>query len=417
MGTRVANESRSKTPALFDETRMLRYPLLVVAIFLLSAIVLVTTSHDMIDLRGKPLGYDFITFWGASDLTLQGKAEAAFDAAQSLEAQQTAVPQTDVAFYWHYPPTFQLIATPLALLPYALSYLVFVSLGMAAYLAALRPLLDQPRPLLLLAAFPATLLCVYHGQNALLSAALFGAAAYFSDRGARGALVAGACIGLLAYKPQLGLLAPFALAAAGQWRIFAAAAATTVVFAGLATLAFGPALWLAFLDNLPFVRTLVESGALPWAKMPSAFIFMRYVGAPEILAYAVQAAAAFTALGVVVYVWRRCGMTPLSWAVLVAATLMVPHYIFDYELALLAVPLAIVMSDMAKRGATRTEKIVLLITIAIAGATAPIASAIHIQIGFPVLVGALWLSTRRALLNAGPAAHAFPTWRKRQRPA
>src|SRR5690242_6919700 len=126
MGTSVAQPSDSQTPAVFDATRMRRYPMLIIAIYVVAAIVLVATSHDMIDPLGKPLGYDFITFWGASDLTLHGKPQAAFDAAQSLAAQQKAIAETYVEFYWHYPPTFQLVAAPLALLPYALSYLIFI---------------------------------------------------------------------------------------------------------------------------------------------------------------------------------------------------------------------------------------------------------------------------------------------------
>ncbi len=37
-------------------------------------------------------------------------------------------------------------------------------------------------------------------------------------------VLAGILFGLLAYKPQFGLLIPFVLAASGRWRTFAAAA-------------------------------------------------------------------------------------------------------------------------------------------------------------------------------------------------
>jgi len=405
------------TPAVFDATRMRRYSILIIAIFLLSAVVLVASSHDMIDPQGKPLGYDFITFWGASDLTLHGKPEAAFDAAQTLAAQKKAIGDTTVSFFWHYPPTFQLLVTPLALAPYIVFYLLFISLGFAAYLFALRPLLNQPHPLLLLAAFPPTLLCLYHGQNSVYSAALLGCAVWLSEKSGRRALLAGACVGLLAYKPQLGILAPLAFAAAGQWRLFATAAITAIAFAGLATLVFGVGLWSTFLGNFPFVQTLIEDQVLPWRKMPSIWVFARGFGLPTTAAYVLQAISALAAAGVTIYVWRRCGMTRLSWAVLVSATLLVPHYVFDYELTLLAIPCAILASDMAERGASRREKGVLLAIFAIAGATAPITGLIQVQIGFPLLAATLWLTTRRALLGAKPLAPILPIWRRRERPA
>jgi hypothetical protein len=410
--------SADSAPApLFDAKRMFRYPLMVLVIFAFSAAALVATSRDMVDFRGKPLGYDFITFWGASKLTLEGQPEAAFDPAATLAAQASAVAGSEVDFFWHYPPTFQLMAAPLSLAPYPIAYLLFVLAGFAAYLLMLRPLVRQPHPRLLLAAFPAALICVYHGQNSLFSAALLGGAVWLADRGARGQLLAGLCIGLLAYKPQLGILVPFALAAAGQWRMFAAAAVASLAFAGAATLAFGPDLWRTFLDNLPFVQTLVESGALPWDKIPSAWVFMRMVGAPESIAYAVHIASALGAAGLTIYIWRRCGMTRLSWSVLIVATLMIPHYVFDYEFTLLAVPVAILMSDMAARGSSRTEKLTLLVVIALSGATAPITSTIGIQAGYPLLLCMLWLTTTRALKAAGADLKPLLPFGKRAIPA
>jgi len=78
------------------------------------------------------------------------------------------------------------------------------------------------------------------------------------------------------------------------------------------------------------------------------------------------------------------------------------------------VPLTIVVSDMAQRGSTRAEKVILLATIAIVGVTAPITSLIHSQIGFPLLVATLWLTTRRALLQANPGREVFPFRRRRE---
>ena len=58
-------------------------------------------------------------------------------------------------------------------------------------------------------------------------------------------------IGMLGYKSQIGLLVPIALAAAGLWRIFGAACLTMIGLSLTATLAFGPAVWPAWISILP----------------------------------------------------------------------------------------------------------------------------------------------------------------------
>lgn len=399
---------------LFDAARMRHYPIIILILVAMGIVGLIATSRDMLDFRGKPLGYDFITFWGASSLTLEGRPEAAFDPVETVAAQAKAVAGSEVDFFWHYPPPYQFVTAPLALMPYPVAFIAFALAGFAAYLFALRPLLNQPHPGLLLAAFPATIICLYHGQNSMFSVALLAGAIILGSRGPREQILAGVCIGLLAYKPQLGILIPFALAIAGQWRIFAAAAATALCFMAVSTLALGAALWSVFFSNLHFVNELVETGSLPWAKMPSMWVTLRTFGVPEAAAYAIHGAFALSSAGLAMWVWLRCGMTRLSWAVLIAATLTISHYLFDYELTLLAAPIAILMSDMAERGATRNEKLILLACIVLSGVTGPLGEA-GVPTGTPLLIAMLWLTTTRALTEAKPdrVRRRFP-WKQRR---
>ena len=52
-------------------------------------------------------------------------------------------------------------------------------------------------------------------------------------------VLGGMLLGMLTYKPQLGLLVPIALIAAAQWRCIAAACATAVILALIATAVLG----------------------------------------------------------------------------------------------------------------------------------------------------------------------------------
>ena len=68
------------------------------------------------------------------------------------------------------------------------------------------------------------LVCLGHGQTGFLTAALLTGGVLCLER--REAL-AGILFGLLAYKPQFGLLIPLVLVAGGYWRAIAAAGATS----------------------------------------------------------------------------------------------------------------------------------------------------------------------------------------------
>jgi hypothetical protein len=209
--------------------------------------------------------------------------------------------------------------------------------------------------------------------------------------------LAGLALGFLAYKPQLGLLIPVALIASRDWRVFFSTGATALGLAALATLILGPELWVVFLKNAPLLREVMEEGMLPWHKMPSAFIFFRYLGVPAFFSYVLQALTAFAAAACVAVVWRRLGASRLAWAVLVSATLLVPPYTFDYELAITGIVLVILASDMAERGATRLEKAALVGLYVVPLLVAPFAEHTHLQIGFPALLVLLFLSMKRAM--------------------
>src|SRR5262245_19976301 len=198
-------------------------------------------------------------------------------------------------YSWFYPPFFLFITGALALLPYGAALVSWQLVTLAFYLVSIHaivspslrrreegpegaPALGATSPTLFLAAlaFPAVLVNLGHGQNGFLTAALLGGAlAVLNQR----PLAAGLLFGLLAYKPQFGLMIPLALAAGGYWRSFAAAAATVALLAVAATAAFGFDAWRAFFDSTRFMRTVaLEQGDLGWYKMQSIFAWARMWG-------------------------------------------------------------------------------------------------------------------------------------------
>lgn len=396
---------------LVDGDRLHRYARLTVACYALVLLALLLGSSNNIGPDGRPLGADFITFWSAGRLTLAGNAADAFDAAQIFAMQRAAAPDYAHIFLWHYPPTFQLVATGLGTLPYLVAYYGFVAASLALFVLAMKPLVPSRYGWLVLLALPGTLICVLHGQNSLVSAALLATAVMCIDRRP---VLAGICIGLLAYKPQLGMLFPLVLALTGRWRVVAAAALTAIAFAGLSVLAFGADLWALFFRNLEVVRTVVENGELPWSKMPSAFVFLRKLGVPQEAAYACQTLLALAVAAMTALVWRRCGPTLMAGASLIVGTLLLTPYTFDYELAILAVPLAIVARHLARHGASTGEK-VLLLALALSPLTmGSLVDATSLQLGFLALLATFaWcvhfaLTSRVALHADVPALRHTP---------
>lgn len=385
---------------LVDAARLRGYSRLVATGYLMAIAGLWLASSGNLAPNGKPLGADFVTFWSAGRLALEGNAIGAFDAVTILARQNEAAPGLQHVFLWHYPPTFTLIAALLALLPYLLSYYLFAAASALLFVIALRPLVPWREAGVLLLALPGTFVCLMHGQNSLVSAALIATALISIDRRP---VLAGVCIGLLAYKPQLGLLFPLVLAITGRWRVFAVAAATVTAYAGLSVAVLGLDLWTAFLHNVAVVREVVEAAQLPWCKMPSAFVLLRLLGVPQEMAYAVQTLVALGATALTCLVWWRCGPSLLAGATLVAGTLLLTPYTFDYEMALLAVPLAIIARHLVRHGAGLMERVLLLVLALSPLAIGSLVEWTGVQLGFLALVAVLAWSARLALLPRGSA--------------
>jgi hypothetical protein len=177
-----------------------------------------------------------------------------------------------------------------------------------------------------------------HGQNGFLSAGLFGAALLALP--AR-PILSGALFGLLAYKPQLALVMPFALLAGGQWRSVLAAGITVMALVGLTALIFGADLWLAFAASTETARKLLlEQGDVGYEKLQSVFAAVRMWGGGVPLAYALQGTVSAAVVGGTAWAWRFACDRDLKAALLIVATLLASPHVLDYDLVILAPALA-----------------------------------------------------------------------------
>jgi hypothetical protein len=374
------------------------YSWMIVTIFAVVFIVWIGVSlPNLVDPRGKPVGYDFMAFWSAARLALAGRPEAVFDGPTIAAVQHAAVPfLPNIWFPWHYPPIFLLVVVPLGLLPYPAALAVFVLATVGLWAALVRRILPDRRAWIVAAAAPAGLITLVDGQNALLTAGLAGFALLWLDRRP---VVAGIMIGLLAVKPHLAVLFPLALLAEGRWRSIAAAAATVLALGAASLAAFGWASWVAFLDHVPLTLAMGEEGAVPWGTMPSAHVFALSLGAPAIVAEVLQGVVALFAAACVWRVWRSRGVPfEAKAATLVAGSLLVSPYLFYYDLTWAALAVAWLAQLGLKGGFARGEREVLLLAWLAPGLMPPVHLLTAVQIGFPAVLLLLAAAVRRALM-------------------
>lgn len=377
-----------------DRSRLLGYAAILAAFELALLAFWIFGSRGNLDPTGKPLGTDFISFWSASRLALEGTPALAYDPATHAAIQASVVGAADIGYFgFFYPPVFLLLCLPLALLPYGLSLLAWLTVTGTAYAFALARLLPRLAPLALAACFtfPAILLNIGHGQNGFLSAALFGFGIAFLDRRP---LLAGALLGCLAYKPQLAVIIPFALAFSGRWPAFFSAAAAAIVLSLASWLVFGMETWMTFLSSLTLAQETLSAGHVEPGKMVSIFAAARLLHAPSWLALLLQLAAALAVLVLLAGSAKRAS-APMLGAISVLATFLATPFALDYDLTLLAIPLAVMLRMGSDEGFRPYEKLALFAAFVLPLAARPIAMGLGIPPAPLVIFALFWLCLAR----------------------
>ncbi len=359
----------------------------------------VLCSSGGVDPAGKPLGTDFVSFWTASELALQHRPAAAYDIA-AHHAAQTAVFGRAAFRYtaFFYPPVFLLICLPLAMVPYLVALVAWLGLTGLALWRCLRAILPQASLALAIPAYPAMILNIGHGQNGFLTAALFGGAMLALP--AR-PILAGLCFGCLVYKPQLGIMIPLALLAGRRWTTLLATAAAALGLLAASAVLFGPATWRAFLAVSPLARTALERNLIGPEKMPSAFAAVRLLHGGPGLAYAAQSVVTVCVGMALVRGLRRRRGGLGDGALIAMAALLASPFLLDYDLTVMALPLAWVMRQALCEGFLPWEKITLAAGFVLPLLVRPVADHLAIPLGPPVLMAVFCMVLRRVRIDAG----------------
>ena len=320
-------------------------PLLAWAVLLGCAVIILATVVEVPYLGAGGIVVDFDAFYIAGQMAWRGEIAQAYDA-PTMIAAQTRLSGEPSFMPWTYPPVFDLLAAALPLAPRGLSYLVFTGGTLAGYVLVLRRLAGPHLTAVLLSIVPALFITIKCGQNGFLTGALAG---LFCLAVLRGRAAAGVPLGLMLIKPHLAVGMVVLVLAKRRWKTLGVTVAVAVLTSGAATLAFGPAVWPAFLGGAAAAGGFLERGLYPLYRMTSLYAALRSLGAPAGAALAAQVVSAVLACAAIVHACLRGGDLRRTLGIAALATLAVSPYNYDYDMPILGIGLALLMPDILDR--------------------------------------------------------------------
>ena len=241
---------------------------------------------------------DYMIFHQVGELANLGRIAEAYDAPAFMGYQAS---RTDSAVFmtWTSPPHFNLPLQGFALFGVGWGYLLFTGSSFALFVWSMMRLSQDATTWVLPLILPALVINLLTGQNGFLTAGLMALFARLSLTEQRGK--AGFVLGLLTYKPHLGLGLGLAALLRGGWRMVAMATLTLLVLLLLATFLYGSGIWSAFRNSVSTSGTILEAGEYKLARMITPFALFSSVGLAPSLAILFH--GGFALLGLLTLAW------------------------------------------------------------------------------------------------------------------
>lgn len=314
--------------------RIRNYSYIFLCIFVCALFLRFYTANGNFDFTDQPLGSDFTSFYAAAKLATQGDAASVYHFESHFAAEKEAVGDQLQNYYsFSYPPTYLLILSPFAKLPYLIAWLVWIGLTLAFFILMISKISGRPEALIVALAFPAVFWTIEHGQNAFLTAGLLAGGLHYLERKP---ILAGILFGLMSFKPHFGALLPFVFMVSGHWRVFFSAALTTIGFALCSWLMFGSEVWIAFLQSFSETSQTLNSGRVPFYKMQSLYASLRNTGLSIDPAYLLHGLFALGIFGFTLWIWHKPFDIRLKKATLCIGTVLFSPFMLSYDLTILA---------------------------------------------------------------------------------
>lgn len=315
---------------------------------------------------------DFAHFYVLGFIARLKDIDALYSIPIQQSLQQQLIPSAvDTVFPPSYGPQYALLFAPLATVGYVPALLFWLAFTVVLYAACIYvvwrvlPHLRTERwPVFVLcAAAPGLHLLLLYGQNSALALVAF-TLAFVAFRRER-PVMAGAAIGCLFYKPQLGIAAAVLLVGAAQWRAVAGALLSMALQLGVAAAYWGHQVLALYWDALLRIPTTIANIEPTKRHMHAWRSFFQLLGFSPDAVTAWTVVASVLTLALVLPVWRATGLDwRVRFPVLVIASVLVSPHLFVYDLVVL-VPVGLILWDYSSErppnDATRVAMRLLLV--------------------------------------------------------
>ena len=386
--------------------RRLRAQGLVLAICTWGLYVVNVSTPGLRDREDLVKGTDFVHFYTLGSLALQHRGSVLYDTiAQERLAEQFVPGASGLYYVALYGPQVSLFFAPFARLSYgwalglwwALSGLLYAFCCYAVWKTCPRLLNEGITVLILAIAYPAFFHLIAWGQTSAPALLCFTLVLLSLRAGKE--FLAGLALGLLAFKPPLGLAAAFVFVAARQWKVVVGAIVSASLQLAVGWLYYGSGVMLDYLHalrNVPALFRYLEprpytvhslrafwSMLIPW----SGVSFALYLLSTAIVLY------------VTIKTWRSRAPLAIRYSTLLVATVLIAPHLTVYDLVLLA-PAFLLLADWTiehRDSRSFPWMCVLLYLSYVLPLLAPITSWTHLQwsvLAFSALLFWLWQITQ-----------------------
>jgi hypothetical protein len=388
--------------------RRLRIQAIILICCLWGACAVDFSTVGLFDRAGNVKFQDFLQFYISARLIAHGRSNQLYDQQiASAELDHIVQQPTRVRLPTVYGPQVGLLFVPLARLSFLAAATIWVSFSVLLFLVCvywmwrLCPNLRQCPGLVAMSAvcFPPFFHFFLRGQISVLLLVCFTTAFLAFRLGNH--WIAGAALGLLAFKPQFLLAIPLVFLLSCAWKTLAGVAISAFSQITIAWTYFGTEVlrtYFVTLWHMPRWIALAEPGSAQ-AQMHSLRSFWLLLLPWPTVAVIFYALSSAAVLLMATASWKSRGNLELRFSTLVFAAVLVNPHLFVYDLLVLA-PAMLLLADWALGHADHPASApvrVLLYLAFLLPLLGPLTVFTHLQLSVPVFVGTqalLWSMLR-----------------------
>jgi len=339
------------TPRSWLTAKRLRAHGFILALSLWSIYVWNISTPGLIDRAGNLKGTDFLHLYTLGSVALAHRGADLYNMnAQAQLAAERVPAAAGIRYIPLYPPQFSIFFAPVARYSYSRMLIVWLAVSVLLYVVCIylvwRTCLslrqEKVASFLLAIAFPGFFHLILWGQASALALVCF-TLAYLALRQEK-EFLAGLALGMLMFKPQLGLAASVVFLAMRRWKVIVGAILSAAAQGLIAWAYYG---WGPLRDWIRTVLGVIDSLSVLEPKLyqtHSLRTFWDLLLIPPHISLALYVISSSLVLVGVVMVWRsRLPLSVRHSALLLATVLVSPHLIV-YDMVILA-PAFLLLAD------------------------------------------------------------------------